>query len=276
MSDARREASWRGREFPAAAAPPPPAMDDGALAFRPLQPSDHAALQALHRAMYPVTYDESFFRAATRGEGCVAGWAAVAPERATAALERMPTPTTVFAGVEQLVGFVTLRLFEAADVPLADRARLGLAGAADAAAKVCYVLTLGVAEEWRRRGVARALIARAERHAEAAAAVALYLHVIAYNEAAIAFYRTAFEEGARAEAFYRVGGREHDAILFHRRIAPPSAPWAALWAGGPALPALQRLFAPCVAPRRPGAPPERAAPAWLAGLFGSGRPRRDV
>ena len=102
-----------------------------------------------------------------------------------------------------LAGFVILHLEEA------EGSRIG------------YVITLDVAPEQRRRGIARLLISEAERQACEAGCAALVLHVFTGNEAAIRFYVSiGFMRSHREEEFYGVG---IDAWVFHKRLAPAMA-----------------------------------------------------
>ena len=67
------------------------------------------------------------------------------------------------------------------------------------------MLTLGVDPAHQRRGLARRLLDTALRHAAGAACAAVYLHVAAFNEAAMAFYRRAgFRQLAVLPGFYTI------------------------------------------------------------------------
>jgi ribosomal-protein-alanine N-acetyltransferase len=69
-----------------------------------------------------------------------------------------------------------------------------------------YVVTLDVATEFRRRGLARALIAAAEWQAVQVGMEAMALHVYTENETAVAFYeRLGFPRGELCAAFYGAG-----------------------------------------------------------------------
>jgi ribosomal protein S18 acetylase RimI-like enzyme len=68
---------------------------------------------------------------------------------------------------------------------------------------VGYVVTVDVAREFRRRGLARTLIAEVERQAAQAGAAEMALHVHTGNEAAIAFYeRSGYSRGIACKSFY--------------------------------------------------------------------------
>jgi ribosomal-protein-alanine N-acetyltransferase len=79
-----------------------------------------------------------------------------------------------------------------------------------------YVVTLDVAPTWRRRGLARRLMAELESKARAAGATAMALHVFTGNTGAIQFYESiGYNRAGRAEAFY---GRGLDALVYRKRL----------------------------------------------------------
>ena len=81
--------------------------------------------------------------------------------------------------------------------------------------RVGYVVTLDVAEAWRRRGLARRLMAEVECRLHAAGAVAMELHVFTGNAAAIRLYEAlGYARVGVAGDFY---ARGIDA-LFYRKI----------------------------------------------------------
>jgi ribosomal-protein-alanine N-acetyltransferase len=69
-----------------------------------------------------------------------------------------------------------------------------------------YVVTLDVAPEWRRRGLARRLMAEVESRLQSAGAVRMELHVFTGNAAAIRFYEAiGYARTGVAENFYARG-----------------------------------------------------------------------
>jgi ribosomal-protein-alanine N-acetyltransferase len=69
-----------------------------------------------------------------------------------------------------------------------------------------YVVTLNVAPEYRRNGLARALLGALERRARMAGAGRMELHVSAENDGAIQFYqRSGYVGAGRQEDFYGAG-----------------------------------------------------------------------
>jgi len=79
---------------------------------------------------------------------------------------------------------------------------------------VGYVVTLDVAMEFRRSGLAARLMGRVEGEARVAGCGEMRLHVFTGNEAAIRFYeRTGYEFVKRDEGFYGVGV---DALVYRK------------------------------------------------------------
>jgi [ribosomal protein S18]-alanine N-acetyltransferase len=77
-----------------------------------------------------------------------------------------------------------------------------------------YVVTLDVAESWRRRGLARRLMEKTEARMRAAGALGMGLHVSVENAGAIGFY-----EGlgyARVGGVKRFYGRGGDAWVYRK------------------------------------------------------------
>ncbi|MFC6647497.1 GNAT family N-acetyltransferase [Granulicella cerasi] len=84
---------------------------------------------------------------------------------------------------------------------------------------VSYVVTLDVAPDWRRLGLAARLMHEAELASTGCAA--MLLHVFTGNEDAIRFYeRLGFERSHTEEAFY---GEGLDAFVYRKRLDPAQA-----------------------------------------------------
>ncbi len=78
--------------------------------------------------------------------------------------------------------------------------------------QVGYVVTLDVEESWRRRGLARRLMAEAERKVRTAGGTAMALHVFPGNAGAVRFYEAiGYGRLGTAEGFY---GRGLDALVY--------------------------------------------------------------
>ncbi|GIL51087.1 hypothetical protein Vafri_7176 [Volvox africanus] len=197
------------------------------LHYRPLQHSDYDALKAIHRDLFPIDYEEVFFRKAVAGEDRVFSWAAVHSEY----------------GRDYLVGFVTARVVYLYECDPMDRQVMGLASKCLDGDGTVYVLTLGVVPPCRQCGIARSLLGLVHQHASRLRCRAIFLHVISYNDAAMRLYGTSgYQAMARLPNFYHlVTGRQpnpdqswFDAFLYALFI-PPSGPElspAVQWAGG--------------------------------------------
>eukprot|EP00894_Picocystis_sp_ML_P000871 jgi/Pico_ML_1/51388/g2433.t1 len=198
------------------------AMDASAdVVLRALRPNDAPALHVSHRKLFPLDYEPDFFlRACGAADDASEGTA--------------PSEDLVFAigamevkrNHQELVGFVTARVDtygkraedEGLSLPFAwehciwERRR------------TVYILTLGVEEAFRRRGVAsrlvQAVLGVAKRMHGCSVA---YLHAIEYNQPAIRFYTSlGFTAVKCVRDFYEVrSGRtpfpdrsKFDALLF--------------------------------------------------------------
>jgi [ribosomal protein S18]-alanine N-acetyltransferase len=83
-----------------------------------------------------------------------------------------------------------------------------------------YVVTLDVAEEWRRRGLASKLMEEVEGQAQAVGAVAMDLHVWTGNEGAIRFYEgRGYGRMGLVKRFYGASGL--DAFVYRKVLAGP-------------------------------------------------------
>jgi len=87
-----------------------------------------------------------------------------------------------------------------------------------AAGRRGYVVTLDVAEAWRRRGLAGILMREAEARAVAAGARWMELHVFTGNEAAIRFYeQLGYKRISMMRRFY--GAEGLDAFVYRKELA---------------------------------------------------------
>lgn len=150
----------------------------GVIVRRPA-PNDLDALRALHDAVLPVQYETEFFESAVLEERGVRTWVAVLDG--------------------ELVGFITLRFSldvestEALDLLSPD-------GCWPTGREVAYILTLGVCEAQRRRGIAASLVDEALAQAQASSLCCLvYLHVLTSNDTALAFYNSRQFRNVRRE-----------------------------------------------------------------------------
>lgn len=84
-------------------------------------------------------------------------------------------------------------------------------------AKVGYVITIDVADAFRRRGIGERMLRDGEAWIAGLGGVAMLLHVYAKNAGAIHFYeRSGYERAAEEEDFYGPGA---DALLYWKRLS---------------------------------------------------------
>lgn len=169
------------------------------IVYRPMRPSDLEALEQIHAALFPIRYEREFFINVVNGLGIVS-WAAVAVHE--------PDGQNV-----ELIGFVTARTIATKDSEIEDLISY------DRSRKdptLVYILTLGVVERYRNRGIASSLIQEVINYASSIANCrAVYLHVIAYNNPAIHFYKKMlFKLARRLPKFYYINGQHYDSYLF--------------------------------------------------------------
>ena len=87
------------------------------------------------------------------------------------------------------------------------------------AADEAEILSLGVAPEARRKGLARGLVMAAAEHAFAHGAHRLFLEVNVNNTAACALYRQlGFAEAGRRKGYYAEAGGAEDALILARDL----------------------------------------------------------
>jgi|ERR1700678_1668312 [ribosomal protein S18]-alanine N-acetyltransferase len=155
---------------------------DGEILFRDYRVTDAEAMFRLDVACFAPEF--RFDRASMR---------AFAGERDAIAL-------VAETGDGELVGFVIVHV---------ERVAAGWRG---------YVVTLDVAAEWRRKGLAGRLMREAETRTVAAGARWMELHVHTENDAAIRFYeRLGYERISMVRRFY--GAKGLDAFVYRKEIA---------------------------------------------------------
>lgn len=166
------------------------------IAFRSIRPSDIDVLEQIHTDIFPIRYESEFFQNVVNGRDIVS-WAAVDRSR--------PNQS------DELVGFVTARIVLAKESEISDQIR-----SSKSDQTLVYILTLGVVESYRNRGIASSLIREVIRYASAIPTCrGVYLHVISYNNAAIHLYqKMSFNCIRRLYGFYLINGQHYDSYLF--------------------------------------------------------------
>ncbi|XP_010908486.2 histone acetyltransferase MCC1 [Elaeis guineensis] len=169
------------------------------IIYRPIRPSDLEILEQIHAALFPIRYEREFFLDVVNGHGIVS-WVAVDISR-------------LDGQNDELIGFVTTRIIPVTESEIEDLLRY------DASRKdqiLVYILTLGVVECYRNLGIATSLVREVIKYASSMPNCrAVYLHVIAYNQPAISFYKKMlFKLVRRLPNFYYVQGQHYDSYLF--------------------------------------------------------------
>lgn len=164
--------------------------EPGTLHCRAVQVADKDELRALHQACFPITYEEAFYEKVVHLADGISCFVASTCSN-------------------QLVGFITARTTavhgDARDLLLPD-----LCGATTRRC-ACYILTLGVAPDWRRTGVASQLLQLVLDRCQASPSCQLvYLHTLTTNAASLGLYTKhhAFRIAATERGFYVIRG-EH-------------------------------------------------------------------
>lgn len=206
-----------------------------ALRFRPLQEQDYNEMVDLHTEWFPVVYDEAFYAKSVKGEFfTMAATYTVTRGGSSSSTNGRASPV---APEEHLLGMVTMSTgceFHSEDIPHVLGAdcnslcRMPPGSSDIPCGRLAYILTLGVADGFRRRGLARELLKRSILHVDRNMphVDAVYLHVVAYNEPAIRLYEAMkFLEVNRFSAFYELHGERYDSLLYALYLHSGSPPW---------------------------------------------------
>ncbi|KAI8469663.1 MAG: acyl-CoA N-acyltransferase [Monoraphidium minutum] len=161
----------------------PPCGGAPPIAVRPLSPADFDTVKAAHAQLFPIDYDDGFYQKATHGLDRIFSWGAF--------VQGPGGGGGCSGGGEELIGFVTARMVRLHECDTQDRHLMGLVSLVLDHDCVVYILTLGVLDAWRGRGIASRLIGFVTQHAAEARCRAVFLHVITYNDAAIRLYSRA-------------------------------------------------------------------------------------
>lgn len=228
------------------------------LEFRPLFREDTDEMRALHTEWFPLTYDDAFYQASVSGE--LYTLAATHRKREVASEHVAPYPIlTASAGSsssadgsvqpsagpkDDILGIITLSTscdHHSSDIVTvlgAECEQLCLPceapesnpvfGSKNTRGCIAYILTLGVIDGFRRRGLAKELLVRAigyidahQKHVQA-----VYLHVVTYNAAAIFLYESmGFARIEHFPEFYQLHGKPYDSYLYARYMHGGKPPW---------------------------------------------------
>eukprot|EP00933_Yihiella_yeosuensis_P034481 TRINITY_DN27971_c0_g1_i1.p1 TRINITY_DN27971_c0_g1~~TRINITY_DN27971_c0_g1_i1.p1 ORF type:complete len:370 (+),score=65.19 TRINITY_DN27971_c0_g1_i1:77-1186(+) len=236
--------------------------------FRPLRSEDLDEMMALHKEWFPVAYDQPFYEKSVQGEllSLVATYSPSceesAGENSSSGLEQ--TPNECILGMITMSTFcehhsedikhvlggdcevmcthkpsgATSSSVSGPTVANSNRSPMNESDAIKAAkalaeegksqGAVAYILTLGVADGFRRRGLAKELLRQSILHVEQHMlhVKAVYLHVVTYNDAAVKLYESmGFQRIEHFPAFYVLHGSNYDSFLYALYLHGGSPPW---------------------------------------------------
>eukprot|EP00927_Polykrikos_kofoidii_P039132 TRINITY_DN3355_c0_g2_i2.p1 TRINITY_DN3355_c0_g2~~TRINITY_DN3355_c0_g2_i2.p1 ORF type:complete len:380 (-),score=57.43 TRINITY_DN3355_c0_g2_i2:63-1202(-) len=217
-------------------------LDD--LTFRPLQEDDFDEMIALHTEWFPVSYSEAFYKRSVRGQlfTLVATISRAQDSSGDSTSFDMSRPAGC-RSEEALLGMITMSTcceHHARDIDsvlAGDCTTLCDAISQDAVDDdgeltktgcLAYILTLGVVDGFRRKGLAGELLRRMIQHVDRhmVHVQAVYLHVITYNTAAIRLYESlGFKRVAQFANFYSLQGTPYDSYLYALYRHGGRPPW---------------------------------------------------
>jgi len=207
--------------------------------FRALQAEDYDEVVALHTEWFPVSYDEAFYTKSVKGE--IFTIAATYPAQAACSSSAPGAADDGGEEGEHLLGIITMsttcdlhsedivHILGADCEVLCGGGEIAESGAVSPSAGcLAYILTLGVIDGFRRRGLASELLRLAIIHVQRRMAhvQAVYLHVVTYNEAAIRLYEAMhFLRIGHFPSFYQLHGKPYDSFLYALYVHTGRPPW---------------------------------------------------
>mmetsp|Transcript_68445 Transcript_68445/g.110317 ORF Transcript_68445/g.110317 Transcript_68445/m.110317 type:complete len:338 (+) Transcript_68445:62-1075(+) len=218
--------------------------------FRPLQASDLEEMMTLHTEWFPVSYDQAFYDKSVNGQL----FSLVATHSAASQSGGSSSSAAVVHEAEEpeesLLGMITMSTFcehhgedikhilggECEDLckrkrssgPVSDAEEGQAVQSTGNTGQLAYILTLGVCDAFRRRGLAKELIRRSIAHVDQnmPEVLAVYLHVVTYNQAAIRLYEsTSFTCIEHFPSFYFLHGSHYDSFLYALYLHGGHPPW---------------------------------------------------
>jgi ribosomal protein S18 acetylase RimI-like enzyme len=202
---------------------------------------------ALHTEWFPVSYDDAFYNKSVNGDiftmAAVYNHSSGASSSSSSSSAVPDDECKSGLGPDtDLLGIVTMSTccehhcddiihVLGSDCQSTCRRPLhGKDGATEGSSRgaLAYILTLGVVEGFRRRGLAKELLRRSVQHVDKnmPEVQAVYLHVVTYNEAAIQLYEgMRFARLERFNNFYNLHGSPYDSFLYAHYIHQGKPHW---------------------------------------------------
>lgn len=182
------------------------------LRYRPLSPDDYEEVVALHTEWFPVSYDDGFYRKSVQGD-----LFSIAASHSDAGREDIVAIATMSTAPEHYRDDLPHVLGVQDDAPAFNNAIDMEQGTADEHGVLAYIMTLGVIDGFRRRGLASEILRQSIRYVEEEKPQvrAVYLHVVTYNTAAIQLYESMnFTRIGHFPGFYNLHGQPYDSYLY--------------------------------------------------------------
>nr|ADD38678.1 N-acetyltransferase 15 [Lepeophtheirus salmonis] len=179
-----------------------PLVNSHELRIRFIVPEDVPVIQSLCKEWFPIEYPDSWFR--------------------DIATHRYYSVAAVKG--DEILGILVAEIKDPSSLSKEDREILSTTFLKD---KIGYILSLGVAEKYRRMGIASFLLDNLTRSVHSdRSAKALYLHVLSTNFQAISFYeKRGFRPHLFLPYYYAIKGKRKDGFTYVLYINGGHPPW---------------------------------------------------
>ena len=178
------------------------------LEYRPVQPNDLNELKQLHELFFPLSYSDAFYNRAVKGIG-------IHGKRlySIIVIDNIINENNII--IPKMVGFVLaqfINVLDCGDESLYYHSLFQI----PKHNKVCYILTIGIIETYRKHGIATYLIKQVIQYAKSNSKCGcVYLHVIDYNKVAMQFYENNnFIKLRYIEEFYTIHNQPYSSYLY--------------------------------------------------------------
>ena len=176
------------------------------VVYRPIEPLDFDDIKSIHEDIFPVSYGDLFYRAVCDGE----------PN--SGKNSKLFSSIAVSKTSGRMLGFILAQVSSVDEVDEDDNDLFQRQGPQDS---LCYILTLGLIEEYRRSGLGTRLLNQCTEYCltSVRSCGAIYLHVIDYNTEAIKFYEKNQYHLCRVmHDYYHIEQARYDAYLYVRYL----------------------------------------------------------
>lgn len=172
------------------------------VTLRNVTGSDLKEIRALHAEWFPVSYNEDFYKSISSGE-------------------YLTIVASLTGDPSRIVGLITVAVNRNESQFNHSGELLEFLGHSSDKDTIAYILTLGVVDELRGKGLAKALLEKAMVQVRCSDenCKVVFLHVIQYNMPAMRLYeKCGFKNFKIEPSFYRIGDDWYSGILSYRII----------------------------------------------------------